>query len=234
MSQQNSTDDSTQTETAAVIKRNRFFGLVIIGIVTAPMLIAYIMYQTGWGVSVNTTNNGELISPALPIQALVLSSDGTSNGENNAGASGKTGNELAALFDKDELSKEWSKKWRLLVPVNQNCTEVCQKNLYTTRQVHIRLAEKAYRVERIILSLDELPSALEQQLREKHPNTRRINTSSASFAQWLAPANIDAAANDHYYLVDQEGFAMMRYDSSHTGQNLLDDIKKLLKFTYDK
>jgi cytochrome oxidase Cu insertion factor (SCO1/SenC/PrrC family) len=232
MSQQDSKGDNTQT--ASVIKRNRFFGLVIIAIVTAPMLIAYIMYQTGWGVSVNTTNNGELISPALPIQALVLSSDRASNGESSTEANGKVGNELTALFDKDELSKEWSKKWRLLVPVNQNCTEVCQQNLYTTRQVHIRLAEKAYRVERIILSLDELPSALEQQLREKHPNTRRIDTTAASFAQWLAPANIDVAANDHYYLVDQEGFAMMRYDSSHTGQNLLDDIKKLLKFTYDK
>lgn len=202
-------------DTKKIIKRNRFFGILIIFMVVAPMGMAYIMYQTGWGVSSNTTNKGLLLNPPLPIQELILSQDDTL---------------LTALFSDTQASK----KWRLLVPVTSRCADICQKNLYTTRQVHIRLAEKAYRVERIILSLDELPVTLNEQLDKEHPNTLRPQMRSADFSQWVAPANIEGAVEDYYYLVDQEGYMMMRYDVSHTGQDLLDDIKKLLKFTYDK
>ena len=212
-----------------IVKRNRFFGLIIIVIVTAPMLLAYIMFQTGWGVSSNTTNNGELLTPALPIQELqVMTEDKVF--ENLF--SGQLFDEVAVK--ENSANKSSAKKWRLLVPVTAACSDVCQKNLYTTRQVHIRLAEKAYRVERIILSLDELNPTLLQQLNNEHPNTLRVSSRANLFSQWLAPANIAESAEQYYYLIDQEGFAMMRYDVSHTGQNLLDDIKKLLKFTYDK
>jgi cytochrome oxidase Cu insertion factor (SCO1/SenC/PrrC family) len=215
MSEKKLKDQST-----AIIKRNRFFGLLILAIVTAPMLLAYVMYQTGWGISSSTTNNGELLTPALSVQELkTIAEDNVFE---------------KMLANKDSTSKSIAKKWRLLVPVTAACADTCQKNLYTTRQVHIRLAEKAYRVERIILSLDELNPTLLEQLANEHPNTLRIESSDDRFSEWLAPANIVESAEQYYYLIDQEGFAMMRYDVSHTGQNLLDDIKKLLKFTYDK
>jgi hypothetical protein len=212
-----------------IVKRNRFFGLVIIAIVTTPMLLAYIMFQTGWGVSSSTTNNGELLTPALPIQELqVLTEDKVFESLFSEHVFDET------AVKKISVNKSNAKKWRLLVPVTTACSDICQKNLYTTRQVHIRLAEKAYRVERIILSLDELSPTLLQQLDNEHPNTLRISSRRDLFSQWLAPAKIAESAEQYYYLIDQEGFAMMRYDVSHTGQNLLDDIKKLLKFTYDK
>jgi cytochrome oxidase Cu insertion factor (SCO1/SenC/PrrC family) len=200
---------------ASRIKRNRFFGIIIVVMVVAPMAIAYIMFQTGWGVSGSTTNKGTLLNPPLPIQELNLQ-------ENNPF--------FEALFS----DKQTSKKWRLLVPVDADCSEVCQKNLYTTRQVHIRLAEKAYRLERIILSLDDLPQSLTEKLNQEHPNTLLPATTHAEFSRWISPANILGNTKHYYYLVDQEGFVMMRYDVSHTGHDLLDDIKKLLKFTYDK
>ena len=206
---------NTAGNTQKIIKRNRLFGLLIICMVVAPMGIAYVMYQTGWGVSSSTTNKGELLNPPLSIQALALEQ------ENNL---------LKELFS----DKQESKKWRLLVPITSACGDVCQKNLYTTRQVHIRLAEKAYRVERILLSLDVLSPTFIAQLDQEHPNTLRPQTNSSEFSRWVAPAKITGKADQYYYLVDQEGFMMMRYDVSHTGQDLLDDIKKLLKFTYDK
>jgi cytochrome oxidase Cu insertion factor (SCO1/SenC/PrrC family) len=215
MSEKKLKDQST-----TIIKRNRFFGLLILAIVTAPMLLAYVMYQTGWGISSSTTNNGELLTPALSVQELkTIAEDNVFE---------------KMLANKDLTSKSVAKKWRLLVPVTAACADTCQKNLYTTRQVHIRLAEKAYRVERIILSLDELSPTLLKQLANEHPNTLRIESSEDRFFEWLASANFVESVEQYYYLIDQEGFAMMRYNASHTGQNLLDDIKKLLKFTYDK
>jgi cytochrome oxidase Cu insertion factor (SCO1/SenC/PrrC family) len=215
MSEKKIKDQST-----TIIKRNRFFGLLILAIVTAPMLLAYVMYQTGWGISSSTTNNGELLTPALSVQELkTIAEDNVFE---------------KMLANKDLTSKSVAKKWRLHVPVTAACADTCQKNLYTTRQVHIRLAEKAYRVERIILSLDELSPTLLKQLANEHPNTLRIESSEDRFFEWLASANFVESVEQYYYLIDQEGFAMMRYNASHTGQNLLDDIKKLLKFTYDK
>jgi hypothetical protein len=209
-----------KNQSTTIIKRNRFFGLLILAIVTAPMLLAYVMYQTGWGISSSTTNNGELLTPALSVQELkTIAEDNVFE---------------KMLANKDLTSKSVAKKWRLLVPVTAACADTCQKNLYTTRQVHIRLAEKAYRVERIILSLDELSPTLLKQLANEHPNTLRIESSEDRFFEWLASANFVESVEQYYYLIDQEGFAMMRYNASHTGQNLLDDIKKLLKFTYDK
>ena len=35
-------------------------------------------------------------------------------------------------------------------------------------------------------------------------------------------------------LIDQEGFAMMAYDNHHSGNQLLKDIKRLLKYSYEK
>jgi cytochrome oxidase Cu insertion factor (SCO1/SenC/PrrC family) len=223
-------EEKINSSSAAIIKRNRFFGLLIVAIVTVPMFLAYVMYQTGWGISSNTTNKGELLNPALSIQELqIIAKDNVF--EKMFVSKGAVNNNMAS---ENVASKDAAKKWRLLVPVTTACSDVCQKNLYTTRQVHIRLAEKAYRVERIILSLDELNSTLLQQLENEHPNTLRISSSDDRFSEWLAPANIVESAEQYYYLIDQEGFAMMRYDSSHTGQDLLDDVKKLLKFTYDK
>lgn len=203
------------SESITIVKRNRFFGVVIVLMVLAPMLAAYIMYQTGWGISSTTTNKGVLLSPPTPIQDLRLV-------ENTSF--------LSDIF----TQREGGKKWRLLIPVTKDCSEICQQNLYISRQVHIRLAEKAYRVERIVLSLDNLSLPLKQEITQKHPNTLLANTSVTNFSAWANMANVSSNAEDYYYLVDQDGFAMMRYDVSHTGQDLLDDIKRLLKFTYDK
>ncbi|MFT5116856.1 MAG: cytochrome oxidase Cu insertion factor (SCO1/SenC/PrrC family) [Kiritimatiellia bacterium] len=205
-----------EKEMKKIVKRNRFFAVMIILIVVAPMGIAYVMYQTGWGVSAGTTNKGTLLSPPVALNELSLV---------------KNTSLLAELF----VDKKSVKRWRLLVPVSAGCSEVCQKNLYTTRQVHIRLAEKSYRLERVLLALDTLPLNLQTLLLQKHPNTLLANSTHENFKQWIsAAANSSDNAEDYYYLVDQGGLVMMQYDVSHTGQDLLDDVKKLLKFTYDK
>lgn len=198
----------------AIIRRNRFFGVVIIAIIFIPMALAYVMFHTGLGVSSSTTNKGTLLNPPVALQELPLVDNS------------KT---LQALFDEDA-----SKRWRLLVPVTAACGETCQQNLYTTRQVHVRLAQKAYRVERILVAVEELPPQLEQDLQKNHPNVVRVKTTKPQLIAWLGAKVPASRVTGEYYLVDQEGFAMMRYSVENTGQELLDDIKKLLKFTYEQ
>ncbi len=193
-------------------KRNRFNGFLIIAIITLPMLVAYIMFKTGLGIPTSTSNKGILLQPARDIGELLLNSQDDT---------------LAHLVSDEK------KRWRMLIPVTKECDDTCQSHLYISRQVHIRLAEKAYRVERILLLLDRLSSEAIDQLKQEHPETVMVETTPASFNQWLNKNNLPLSAESYYYLIDQSGFAMMRYDISHKGQDLLDDVKKLLKFTYD-
>lgn len=211
----------TQEVNPSIKKRNKFYGLLIIAAIVLPMLLAYLIFTTGIGFPSGTTNKGQLLIPPQPIQNLSLTSD----------------SDVLSLLYSDNSNTDKpvvKKRWRLLVPVTKNCNEQCQGYLYLTRQVHIRLAEKAYRVERMLLLLDTFSESEKETLKQEHPETLFVESTPQNLQEWLAQATLPLAPNNFFYLVDQEGFAMMRYDESHSGQDLLDDIKKLLKFTYDK
>ncbi len=193
-------------------RRNKFYGLLIVSAIFLPMLLAYFIYKTGIGFPSGTTNKGVLLQPPQAVQDLVLTQTDS----------------LAILYQSEH------KRWRMLVPVTQDCDERCQAYLYLTRQVHIRLAEKAYRVERILLLLDNYPENHIETLKEEHPGTQIFRSTTRELERWLEKTPLPLSPEQYFYLVDQEGFAMMYYHTEHTGQDLLDDIKKLLKFTYDK
>jgi hypothetical protein len=203
---------------AVNVKRNRVYGLLILAVVLLPMLLAYLMHNTGWGIPQGTTNKGTLLSPPQSVKTLSLS-DNTE--------------QLVQLYPEHHLPNE-HKRWRLMVPVTQGCGKVCKDHLYLTRQVHIRLAEKAYRVERILLLIDDISVDTLRELEKEHPSTLMLRTTREYLQQWLAAVALAQTPEQHYYLVDQEGFAMMYYGVEQSGQDLLDDLKKLLKYSYDK
>ncbi len=194
-------------------KRNRNYGLIILGIIVLPTLAAYIMFKTGWGIPTNTSNKGTLLEPARAIDELIL------NNQDDV---------LASLVEDNK------KRWRILVPVTEACDDICQNHLYISRQVHIRLAEKAYRVERVLLLLDPLSTDALDNLKREHPETIMVETNIDALNTWLKISKLALSGENYFYLVDQEGFAMMYYDIEHKGQDLLDDVKKVLKFTYSK
>lgn len=185
----------------------------MVAMVVLPMALAYLMFKTGWGMPVNTVNKGALLTPPQPLGSLRLVAD-------NDGW--------------QRLYPAETKKWRIMVPIPAACQAACRQHLFTTRQVHIRLAEKAHRVERILLALDGVSPQQKQQLLAEHPNILWFDSSRFALTDWLADTAIAAEAiESHYFLIDQEGFAMMRYGIDNTGQDLLEDLKKLLKYTYE-
>lgn len=199
--------------TPAIKKRNKFYGLLIIAAIVLPMVLAYLIFKTGIGFPSATSNKGDLLVPPQPIQQLNLE---------------EKDNFFETLYSSDK------KRWRILIPVSKVCDETCEAHLYLSRQVHIRLAEKAYRVERVLLLLDPFSEIELDKLKQEHPETLLVQSNTASLNTWLLETKLPASAENYFYLVDQEGFAMMRYNREHSGQDLLDDIKKLLKFTYAK
>lgn len=195
------------------VAANRRTLLLILFVSIAPIALAYFSFFTGVGVPKSTANYGEIINPALNIEALFA--------DDNRG-----------FYENLMLNK----KWHLFIPVTESCDSLCEQNLYVTRQVHIRLGEKSTRVERILVNLSDIPIEVRMQaLASEHPLLRGVSLDRDSWFNWLSASGdeVDPDIQSYYLLVDQEGFAMMRYTSNVDGGDLLKDLKRALKHSID-
>jgi len=182
----------------------------IIAVTVVPIVAAYVAYFTGLGVPHDTVNEGRLVNPAINIKTLV------------AGAEG----DIPALDN--------NLNWRLLIPVPEHCGESCQQDLYVTRQVHIRLADKAERLERFAVNIGgDAGEQFLQEIQSEQPGLKHFSIPQSRWDEWLRGTNVPGNLSDgHYYLlVDQVGFAMMFYTKEHTGNQLLKDLKRVLRYS---
>lgn len=191
---------------------SRWAGISVFASVALPIFAAYLVFYTGLGMPTDTVNQGELLKPAHNIADIALI-DG--KGE-------------AVVFTPG------ASKWRYLVIGDEKCAGACEKLLYTTRQVHIRLGDKAHRVERILVTGAPLSDLRHKDLASQHPKMRFTTASQQQIDQWLADSDHAELTRPSALLVDQQGFAMMVYDNRHNGNQLLKDIKRLLKYSYDQ
>jgi hypothetical protein len=188
---------------------SRFQGLAVFAAVALPMLAAYIVFYTGVAMPTDTVNEGELLQPARSLQQLPL-----------AEADGGAAIDLLAE----------APKWRYLILGGNDCASECDKLLYTSRQVHIRLGDKADRVERLLLTTSPLSAERRTQLHAQHPRLRFVQVNAGELNHLIDGPLTQTSA----LLVDPQGFAMMVYNNSHSGNQLLKDIKRLLKYSYKK
>lgn len=196
-------------------RRGQILGAGVMLVVLLPMVAAYVLFFTGTGIPTNTINKGDLLTPPVPFEDW---QPATSTGDS---------------WTLDEQSS----RWRLLIPGDGDCGEACQANLYTTRQVHIRLGEKALRVERLYLLDDEaLSPATARYIADEHPTLELLKVDGDAMRAALAQTNLagDPVEQNRYFLMDQQGFVMMGYTSRHSGNDLLKDIKRMLRYSYEE
>jgi hypothetical protein len=195
----------------------RLTGLCLMITIAAPMIIAYWIYHTGIGIPDATVNKGTLLFPATDIRAL---SANDLNGESLP------------------IANSPDKRWRILIPIHNQCDESCADNIYTTRQVYKRLAKESHRIERFLIQVSEIGFNLDPGfIRTLEIEDPALNIARVEPTQWLnlfSDTNaIHATKNPSIILVDQDGFAMMIYNESHTGNDLLSDLSRLLRYTYE-
>ncbi|UTF59126.1 hypothetical protein [Gilvimarinus sp. DA14] len=196
-------------------RRGQIQALLLMLVVALPMIAAYVIYHTGVGMPEGTVNKGKLLQPPQHLPDLPLRfADG-------------------GAWD----FAEQPVRWRYVIPGSGSCDQVCRDNLYLTRQVHIRLNEKARRVERYYLLLD---GAIEPQfaayLEKEHPRLRIVEAPRAALNDALAKTNETQNPDraGRYFLMDQEGYLMMSYGPNTDGADLLKDVKKMLKTSYEE
>lgn len=214
------TDLSNSSEINNADKKNSLFkskwtGWFVMAIIILPMLMAYIVYVTGLGMPTGTLNKGELLLPATSVVGLKLLDKG-------AGAIDIPGGK---------------KLWRMVIVGNNSCEKTCQELLYLSRQVHIRLGEKANRVERIYLNTDtSFNTNFYKKLEQEHPRLIKGYVNSKDWQSNFKETTIaeHSLTGEHIYLIDQQGYAMMSYSGVNSGADLLNDVKRLLKYSYEE
>jgi len=200
------TDQSTPSQAEQdAIRRGRIKAGALFMVALGPMLVATIMFYTGWGVPTATSNNGDLVPRGHTIF--------------ETGMTDSDGEALNPLFLPDNEDAKW---WFLTVA--DDCGETCQDLLMLTRQVHISLNRESPRVKRAFHADDPTQAPLDE-----HPGLSLWDGTAPS--RVTLPEDLSPADGPYIYIVDPMGNFVMRYDSSHIGRDILDDIRHLLKIS---
>ena len=102
--------------------------------------------------------------------------------------------------------------------------------LAATRAVEVRLGRDSRRVDRILLQ-NGLDSAVLADIEAANPDLVIAALDSAALEALLAPTTANITGANRYYLINPVGDAVLYYDEQHTGSDLLEDLKHLLKYS---
>lgn len=191
------------------------FGLII-GVPLAVLLIStafYFMAERNV-VDLGTVNRGELINPPLELAALPLR--------------GEDGSPV-------EPFRHAESTWLFLVSGGERCAGACERMLYLTRQSHVALGKKMPQVSRAYLGNPDGETRL--LLRAEHADMQVFNTDADRWQALLAEAGYQPAGDPQFFVVDPNGWLMMRYSPESLsdehikalGKDVLKDMKRLLK-----
>ncbi len=196
------------------LRNQRIKLVIIISLFALPVVIAWLWHVNSdqWRPT-STTNYGELITPARPLENFVMQAlDGTP-------------------VNQDILRGHWT----LVYIGAAECDPSCRSNLYNIRQIRIALNEKIDRLERLWIVSNMQNSEQLHGLLEEHPGLQVVKPDSEMLQRLFTQfrmSNDDAAVEGRVYLVDPLGNLMMRYPVDAQPKGILKDILRLLKTSW--
>ena len=122
-------------------------------------------------------------------------------------------------------------QWTLLLLGAGRCGDGCRQLLYRTRQQHIALGRRAWRLRRIYLHRGELPAGESEFLAAEHPGLSALPL-DARLSAHLAEARgraVPRRGEPQTFLVDSRGFVVLAYGAEHRGKELLQDLLILMR-----
>ena len=180
--------------------------LIVAALFFVPVAVAFALYYGKLWRPANSASKGELIEPARPLLVAGLRHpDGTPAGS-------------------DVLSG----KWTLIYIGDGRCDDACRNALVFGRQSRLALNNEMTRVQRVLLATANCCDS--DYLAREQPGLIALDASSKDASALLA--QFPEAREHSLFIVDPLGNLMMRHDASHTTQDLLSDLKKLLKLSH--
>lgn len=191
------------------VRRGRLVFLAIFMLFAIPMVAAWWLFlHTESGRPWATSNKGDLINPARPLQGF-------------ASVRSRAGD----AYNLDDMRGRWT----LVFVPPADCDETCKKNIYHMRQVWAALGRDADRVQRLLVlrkqaQLDDLSGFL-----ENYPRMQVVFDAGNSLIGQIPFS--EAALGSNVYLVDPLANLMMAFPQTLDPHDMLQDLKKLLKIS---
>lgn len=198
-----------QKPTPAQARRGRRTAFLLFALGFGPMILATVMFYTGWLNPTEHTNQGALIQPTLPVADLNLET--------------LSGEPLAERFSRGQTDPQW-----LLVAAAGECDNRCEELLYLARQANVALGKNANRVSRAAV-LGSVNDDLDARLATDYRLMERLVPARGATPAW--PAAVNPEQESRIMLVDPFGNVMMHYGPEHSGKDMLKDLKHLLKLS---
>lgn len=201
--------EDTDEPTPEQARKGRRVAFLLFALGFGPMILATIMYYTGWLNPAGHTNEGTLIEPALPVADLHLET--------------LSGEPFAERFNAGEAEPQW----QLLVAAGA-CESRCEELLYLARQANIALGKNANRVSRAAV-LGSITGDLAARWPTEYRLMERLVPATGETPAW--PTGVNPEKEPRILLIDPFGNVMMHYGPENSGKDLLEDLKHLLKLS---
>ncbi len=184
-------------------RRGRQVLMLIGALFLVPLAISFALYYGQWRPS-GSSSKGELITPARPLDAAGLKqADG-----------------------QPAPDKVLTGKWSLIYIGDGACDAACRTALVLGRQTRLALNNEMQRVQRVFLATEHCCDT--QYIAAEQPGLMALDASAAP--KLLAQFPADRAHS--LFIVDPLGNLMMRHDAAQTTEDLLNDLKKLLRLSH--
>ena len=191
---------------------NRLILLAMVGLFVLPLIVATALYVAGWKPG-HTVNYGVLVQPAQPLPDMALQT----------------------LQGKSVRLSDFRGRWTLVYFGSSACPDACLRNLYDMRQVRLALGVHRERVRRIFV-LTDLADAnrLRYKLRD-YPGMVVIAGPARNVARLTRQFDARRTTPQDQpgvYLVDPLGNLIMRYPAHADPDGMLDDLTRLLRYSW--
>nr|WP_228704460.1 hypothetical protein [Marinobacter antarcticus] len=190
-------------------RRGRRTAFLLFALGFGPMILATLMFYTGWLNPAGHTNQGVLINPTVPVADLSLET--------------LSGEPLAERFSAAQAEPQW-----LLLVAAGECDSRCEELLYLARQANIALGKNANRVSRAAV-LGGITGDLAARWPTEYRLMERLVPAPGTTPAW--PVGINPEKEPRIMLIDPFGNVMMHYGPENSGKDMLKDLKHLLKLS---
>ena len=196
----NAAEAPPQAVDAQRTRKGRWRLIMLVLVTAAPVLASYFTYYV---VKPQGSNfYGQLINPGIELPAI-----------DAVDAQGKQ-TDLRSLRG----------QWLMVTVADAACDAACEKTLYLARQLHTGLGAEHDRLDRVWLATGDAP--VSDKLLQALNGATVLRLDEARIAQWLTPEP-QHKLSEHIYLVDPQGYWMMRFPATADLDNAA-KIKKTL------
>jgi hypothetical protein len=193
--------------------RSRLTLILLLTVCLGPFVFAWIWFSFQGPLEMReTTNAGELVRPALPLESASLPV-------------------IAARGDADEAALPVDRRWTVIYVAAEGCGADCREVLWSTRQIRLSLGRDMGRVQRVLL----LPAveADRDYFRSEHDDLMVLDMSGPEAETFIKQFDLDDGVKPEeggrLYIADPLGNYMMYFQPGFDPDDFMDDMKRLLR-----